>query len=683
MSENARYTSTLDAGTLVETDLLKYLVFLKYLDVDSRRLILEIPKSLIRQSIQAAAKRSGEGARWQFMDFVYRVLDVSGERRAELPSLLQPAKLLHLVQSPDLVNLLQYSYKDPDCVLLSPSVVADAALLSRFLKEGLALLREDQQASLVEEDASLAAGGGSALEGPGPEQLNRAARRISEREGPLRREVQIWTQRHQAWVLQVDAVWGAPLAKEWCQLAFETDELDFQVNRQTSNQAGDQPITSTSEPEMSREASLHIEEDVTREGGEGHRSSGAGLHRAHQALWTRWQALALQCHELFPLEGKNLLAAQGIQEPSPSYDLCPSAANEDLDFVHLGASADWLHISARPQLDLPTQPERSEGQDLANCHELQTTSGELAVACQGMREDVHSFLTALAQCSSELGNEQKESPLRQEHEYCGGHLSRHIEAPSRQLSVLALRRTRLEAAAAHGCTAGARRLLGILLSLTWRSLVDASHNALAAHLSSVTLTALPFLTGRLDVDIREHIDTHSEVDSDFYSSEPSEAELGWPNEESANNEARKHQISIASRVSAIRHVLLDPPDTWPLAFGLFEGRGVDAEEEVEGECRGKENVSRGGVNSTWRGRSGGAKKGVREVERWEAVEERERQAEQRGREEALGESMCPICWSERKKMAFQCGHCTCMGCASTLSLCCICRQPITLRLELF
>jgi len=45
--------------------------------------------------------------------------------------------------------------------------------------------------------------------------------------------------------------------------------------------------------------------------------------------------------------------------------------------------------------------------------------------------------------------------------------------------------------------------------------------------------------------------------------------------------------------------------------------------------------------------------------------------------------VCPICLENRKDMAFGCGHTTCMDCGGNLSLCPICREPITTRLRLF
>ncbi|KAE7998368.1 hypothetical protein FH972_002920 [Carpinus fangiana] len=45
--------------------------------------------------------------------------------------------------------------------------------------------------------------------------------------------------------------------------------------------------------------------------------------------------------------------------------------------------------------------------------------------------------------------------------------------------------------------------------------------------------------------------------------------------------------------------------------------------------------------------------------------------------------VCPICLENRKDMAFGCGHTTCKDCGGNLSLCPICRDPITTRLRLF
>ncbi|EYU20648.1 hypothetical protein ABFS82_08G089200 [Erythranthe guttata] len=47
------------------------------------------------------------------------------------------------------------------------------------------------------------------------------------------------------------------------------------------------------------------------------------------------------------------------------------------------------------------------------------------------------------------------------------------------------------------------------------------------------------------------------------------------------------------------------------------------------------------------------------------------------------EQVCPICLTNPKDMAFGCGHLTCKDCGVSLSLCPLCRQPITTRLRLY
>lgn len=44
---------------------------------------------------------------------------------------------------------------------------------------------------------------------------------------------------------------------------------------------------------------------------------------------------------------------------------------------------------------------------------------------------------------------------------------------------------------------------------------------------------------------------------------------------------------------------------------------------------------------------------------------------------------CPICLSNRKNMAFNCGHQTCQECAASLSNCPICRAAITTKIRLY
>ncbi|XP_041008015.1 E3 ubiquitin-protein ligase RGLG3-like isoform X3 [Juglans microcarpa x Juglans regia] len=47
------------------------------------------------------------------------------------------------------------------------------------------------------------------------------------------------------------------------------------------------------------------------------------------------------------------------------------------------------------------------------------------------------------------------------------------------------------------------------------------------------------------------------------------------------------------------------------------------------------------------------------------------------------EPVCPICLTNPKNLAFGCGHTTCKDCGMNLSLCPMCREPITTRLRLF
>jgi hypothetical protein len=43
---------------------------------------------------------------------------------------------------------------------------------------------------------------------------------------------------------------------------------------------------------------------------------------------------------------------------------------------------------------------------------------------------------------------------------------------------------------------------------------------------------------------------------------------------------------------------------------------------------------------------------------------------------------CPICFEDRERVAFQCGHQTCVDCARGLDVCPVCRAPIVLSIRL-
>lgn len=46
------------------------------------------------------------------------------------------------------------------------------------------------------------------------------------------------------------------------------------------------------------------------------------------------------------------------------------------------------------------------------------------------------------------------------------------------------------------------------------------------------------------------------------------------------------------------------------------------------------------------------------------------------------EQVCPICLTNRKDLAFNCGHMTCRACGTAISTCPLCREPITTRVRL-
>lgn len=47
------------------------------------------------------------------------------------------------------------------------------------------------------------------------------------------------------------------------------------------------------------------------------------------------------------------------------------------------------------------------------------------------------------------------------------------------------------------------------------------------------------------------------------------------------------------------------------------------------------------------------------------------------------EQLCPVCWDERKEQVFNCGHQTCVKCGEQVSICPICRVPVTLRIRVY
>eukprot|EP00798_Chlamydomonas_sp_ICE-L_P020673 gene20673-27464_t len=50
---------------------------------------------------------------------------------------------------------------------------------------------------------------------------------------------------------------------------------------------------------------------------------------------------------------------------------------------------------------------------------------------------------------------------------------------------------------------------------------------------------------------------------------------------------------------------------------------------------------------------------------------------------ASQENACAVCWERKKDTIFQCGHSTCSECGDELTACCICRQPIAIRIRMY
>ena len=46
-------------------------------------------------------------------------------------------------------------------------------------------------------------------------------------------------------------------------------------------------------------------------------------------------------------------------------------------------------------------------------------------------------------------------------------------------------------------------------------------------------------------------------------------------------------------------------------------------------------------------------------------------------------SKCSICWSQKKEVAFGCGHQTCAACSPKVDFCPICRKQVDLRVRFF
>ncbi|KAK3270150.1 hypothetical protein CYMTET_21439 [Cymbomonas tetramitiformis] len=261
---------------LAVEELEKYAAYMIALGAEARRSVFQTSKGSVRDALQ-----NYEGGRVRFLDFVYRVVTADETDRAELPWLLPPAQLVDIIHAGNgkLINLLQFSFKAAD-IGLQDSLLSEERLLLNFLRETFPLLADDWQKDDTAEVA------------PGPEDLDRSARRISEKESQCAAEVQRWQEAQICWEEEVHNVWGAPWAEEWCDLASRTHalqekllRLDVHLPSSARCNIPSVRLPATGDPAVDADAPRTSEE----------------LFDASEKLWTEWRELLQRCRHP-PLE---------------------------------------------------------------------------------------------------------------------------------------------------------------------------------------------------------------------------------------------------------------------------------------------------------------------------------------------------------------------------------------------
>eukprot|EP00854_Cymbomonas_tetramitiformis_P001024 gene1024-1553_t len=411
---------------LAVEELEKYAAYMIALGAEARRSVFQTSKGSVRDALQ-----NYEGGRVRFLDFVYRVVTADETDRAELPWLLPPAQLVDIIHAGNgkLINLLQFSFKAAD-IGLQDSLLSEERLLLNFLRETFPLLADDWQKDDTAEVA------------PGPEDLDRSARRISEKESQCAAEVQRWQEAQICWEEEVHNVWGAPWAEEWCDLASRTHalqekllRLDVHLPSSARCNIPSVRLPATGDPAVDADAPRTSEE----------------LFDASEKLWTEWRELLQRCRA-------------DVRDPALLREL------GSLVDMEVGMSD-----STPPGLssDCATSEEAGEAQ----C-KLSEVVAEVMSLCSLARDVLLRALSSLSSAGTIDPPERHFSWSLPAHS---------IKVLQGQQSALAKRRLRLRAAAQHGLRVGSQRLLGLIATQCWRSLILSFHSAAAR----VVLTRLP------------------------------------------------------------------------------------------------------------------------------------------------------------------------------------------------
>lgn len=411
---------------LAVEELEKYAAYMIALDAEARHSVFQTSKSSVRDALQ-----NYEGGRVRFLDFVYRVVTADETDRAELPWLLPPAQLVDILHAGNgkLINLLQFSFKAED-IGLQDSVLSEDRLLLNFLRETFPLLADDWQRDDTAEVA------------PGPEDLDRSARRISEKESQCAAEVQRWQEAQICWEEEVHIVWGAPWAEEWCDLASRTHALQEKLLRLDVHlpSSARRSIPSVRLP-ASHEPSVEADAPQTSE----------DLFDASKKLWTEWRELLLRCQ----------------------VDVCdPPLLRELGSLVEMEVG---MNDATPPGFSSDCGASEEGGE--AQC-KLSEVVAEVMSLCSLARG-------VLLRARSSLSSAGTIDPP--ERHFSWSLPAHSIKVLQGQQSALAKRRLRLRAAAQHGLQVGSQRLLGLIATQCWRQLILSFHSAAAR----VVLDRLP------------------------------------------------------------------------------------------------------------------------------------------------------------------------------------------------
>jgi len=729
----------------LQAEAVKYVQYILSLDPPARSAVFSANKMEIAVEFD---KMKG-CRRCEFVQFVFSLFDQEGPR--PVPWILPRAQLMAVLSPHGLVNLMQFDWKDEQRVVPLDSLLVEDRLLSSFLYESIDFMKEVQR-DWEECDKHRGYPGPAELQSTAHRLLDReaecnrellrlqdaaaaaaAAGSGTEPRAPSAQQQSPWdglehSPQAMAAMEELSSRWG---------VRSETLEAlvllgDRMASQRGLQEPGASPMRTPPEPRgrdgsWQREeaggqgAALHRRPPAGDGGRHGGRQTGGGAvgrwglllggtlrdSAAREAEWAnrsavgRWGALL-----------SSLLDTSSVEStPSGSRRSSDNASASRAPSDTEGASANGQRTPPSAPTPDAAPPETDEDErELTAAAGGPGTPGSEAAAqawfspeggLRGSTADLPSP-PCWAACSSAPAEGRESSSGRSLTEGRGPRdapwtpttgWDRRVRQLQHEVSQVRVRRGRLERACEHGVVMGARRLLAIMLTVSWRRLIATCQ---AAETRSVMAALLwqPKPPAASEAG-RGPGRTPPPAEQPWGPADGAYAAPAGNSEASNAEDADPVQVQrCLGTISALQEQLrgckrelraaqlreAEAVESGSLA--LMEADELrDSLKRVSDDLAAKEaEVQR--MKGVPDAIAGLGRAELRELaEQLEAAASSVRSAEAVAAAEA--QALCPVCLASRKDMAFSCGHQTCCSCGNRLAACPICRQEISLRIRLF